>query len=323
MATDQNALARPPRVVVIGSINMDLVTRVERLPRPGQTVRGRDLVESPGGKGANQAVAAARLGAHCTLVGRVGDDAFGEHLLQGLINHGVHTEYVRRVGACSSGVALIGVEDSGENAITIIPGANGRVSPDDIAACEPLVREADVVLLQLEIPNESVAAAINLGRRHGVRTILNPAPATGPLPATLLQVDVLCPNESEAEVIAMIPVGDVSAAQTAARRLRDMGAGQVLVTLGERGVLVCNNTNVCEHIPAFPVAAVDTTGAGDAFTAGVGVGLAQGWPLEKAIRLGCAAGALATTRRGAQQAMPAWAEVKNLLDRSSTIQTKE
>jgi ribokinase len=306
------ANSRSPHVVVVGSINLDLVMRVGHLPRPGQTVIGRDLRQSPGGKGANQAVAAARLGARCSLIGGVGDDSFGDKLLGALSASGVETGPVRRFADCPSGVALIGVEDGGQNAITIIPGANGRMRPEDVAACESLVRQADVLLLQLEIPLDTVEAAMLMARRHGVITMLDPAPAPGRLPQALYQADVLCPNESEAESLTGIAVDDLPSAQEAARALRRLGARQALVTLGARGAIVCDEQDVCTHVPNFRVTPTDTTAAGDALAAAVGVALAEGRSLGEAVRFGCAAGALATTRRGAQEAMPTREEVEQL-----------
>jgi ribokinase len=306
------ANSRSPHVVVVGSINLDLVMRVGHLPRPGQTVIGRDLRQSPGGKGANQAVAAARLGARCSLIGGVGDDSFGDKLLGALSASGVETGPVRRFADCPSGVALIGVEDGGQNAITIIPGANGRMRPEDVAACESLVRQADVLLLQLEIPLDTVEAAMLMARRHGVITMLDPAPAPGRLPQALYQADVLCPNESEAESLTGIAVDDLPSAQEAARALRRLGARQALVTLGARGAIVCDEQDVCTHVPNFRVTPTDTTAAGDALAAAVGVALVEGRSLREAVRFGCAAGALATTRTGAQEAMPTRGEVEQL-----------
>ena len=305
--------SRSPHVLVVGSINMDLVMRVQHLPRPGQTVIGQDLRESPGGKGANQAVAVARLGARCSLVGGVGDDAMGERLLDALAASGVETGHVRRFAECPSGVALIGVEDSGQNAITIIPGANGRSRPEDVAACESLIRQADVLLLQLEIPLETVEEAVLLARRHGVITVLDPAPAPVSLPQALYQADILCPNESEAECLTGIAVHDLASAQEAARAIRKLGARQIIITLGARGAMVCDEHDLCTPVPNFRVTSRDTTAAGDALAAALGVALAEGRPLREAVRFGCAAGALATTRHGAQESMPTRAEVDQLV----------
>jgi ribokinase len=295
-------------LIVVGSINMDLVARVREIPRPGQTVVGDNLQEHPGGKGANQAVGVARLGGRCTLVGCVGTDVFGTRLIQSLAGHGVHTERIRLVEGCSSGVALISVSEQGENAITIVPGANARLTPADVIVNEDAIRQAAVLLLQLEVPFPTVEAAAQLARKHGVRIILDPAPVSQALPPALFDVDVMCPNELEAQALT-----GTEDPEEAARLLHERGVRCVLITLGEKGVLVCDEQHSCEVIPAFGVQAVDSTAAGDAFAAGVGLSLAEGQSLARAVRLGCAAGALAATRAGAQQAMPTRAEVEELL----------
>lgn len=307
-------MPNPPHVVVVGSINMDLVVRVPRLPRPGETLPAHDLQTIPGGKGANQAVAAARLGARVTMVGRLGDDAFGPRLRAGLESAGVSTEHVRVTDGCSSGVAVIAVEERGENAILLVAGANGRLTPDDVRAAEAVFQQADALLVQLEVPVETVEAAVILARRHGVRVVLDPAPApTGPLPKSLCEVDVLTPNQTEAEALTGIAVINAAQAEHAARLLRDRGARNVVIKLGEQGALLCDLEGLTEAVPACRVQVVDTTAAGDAFTAALAVGLCEGRLLKEAVRLGCAAGTLATTRAGAQPAMPTRQEVERLL----------
>lgn len=292
-------------VVVVGSVNMDLVARVARLPRPGETIAGRELLQIPGGKGANQAVAAARLGARSTLVGRVGDDGFARPLVASLQCGGVQVEHVQSVPACSSGVALISVDDSGQNSITIIAGANGRLTARDVEQCESVIASAHVVLLQLEIPQESVLAAVQLARRHRVLTVLDPAPVpAAPLPFDLFAVDLISPNQTEAEQLTGIPVSDIASAGRAAQNLLARGAACAVIKLGEHGAFWQDRPDRCGHVPAAPVTVVDTTAAGDAFTAALGLALAEGQDLPAAVRFGCAAGTLATTRMGAQQAMP-------------------
>jgi ribokinase len=309
---------RRPHVVVVGSINMDLVVRLERLPRPGETLPGRDLRTSPGGKGANQAVAAARLGARVTMIGRVGDDRFGPRLSEALAAEGVSTEHVLVTEQCPSGAAVIGVEDSGQNAIMLVAGANGRLTPEDVCAREDVFRTADVVLLQLEVTMETVEAAAMLARRHGVPVVLDPAPVPrGPLPRALGEVDVLTPNQTEAEGLTGAPVATAAEAERAARSLRDRGAKQVVVKLGEAGALLCDRDGRTALVPAERVDVVDTTAAGDAFTAALAIGLCRGLSLPEAVRLGCAAGTLATTRPGAQPAMPTGEEVERFLARSA------
>jgi ribokinase len=309
-------MTRAPHVVVVGSVNIDLVFRVPRLPRPGETLAGDGMATVPGGKGANQAVAAARLGARVSLVGRVGDDAFGPRLRAGLDAEGVAVDHVRTAPDCPSGVALIGVEPSGENAIVIVAGANGRLTPEDVRDADEVIRSADVLLLQLEVPLETVVAAVAAARRHGVRIILDPAPApTGPLPEALRAVDVLSPNQTEAEALTRIVVPDPEAARRAAEALRRDGAASVVIKLGAAGALVSEGSGPPEWVPTARVEAVDTTAAGDAFTAALAVELAGGVPLREAARLGCAAGTLAVTRHGAQPAMPTRGEVEAFLPR--------
>ncbi|MBL8815909.1 MAG: ribokinase [Planctomyces sp.] len=302
-------------VVVVGSINMDLVVRSERLPRPGETLIGRDFDEIPGGKGANQAVAAARLGASVTMIGRVGSDAFGETLRRGLESEHVHVQHVLVTAGVSSGVAVIGVEDSGQNCITVVPGANGRLMPEDLSSAEDVIRVADVMLLQLEIPVTTVLAAIDIAHRHGIRIILDPAPAVKVVPPHLLEVDLVCPNETEAEMLTGISVRSVADAARAAKRLQQLGATEAIITLGDRGALFCDRNGVCELVEPCCINAVDTTASGDAFAAALGLRIAEGADLRTAVQFACAAGAVAACREGAQQAMPIRADVESMVNR--------
>jgi ribokinase len=311
-----NDMIDAPRVVVVGSVNMDLVVRVPQLPRPGQTLAASGMDTIPGGKGANQAVAAARLGARVTLIGRLGDDVFGPRLRAGLVAEGVGVTHVLTTPDCPSGVALIGVEPSGENAIVIVAGANWHLTPADVAEREEVIASADVLVLQLEVPPETVVTAVAVARRRGVRVILDPAPAPrGPLPEALCSVDVLSPNQTEAEALTGVAVTDRAAAERAAVALRRGGAGSVVLKLGAMGALLREGDSAAVWVPTARVEAVDTTAAGDAFTAALAVALAEGRPMTDAVRLGCAAGTLAVTRFGAQPAMPTRAEVEAFLPR--------
>lgn len=304
---------RAPQIVVVGSINMDLVARMSRLPRPGETLHGDDFRTIPGGKGANQAVAAARLGAIVTMIGRVGDDGFGVELLQSLKQYGVRTQFVQQTENSPSGVAVINVETSGANAIVVIAGANGQLTPCDVEGCASVIASADVVIVQLETPVETVVAAVRTAREFNVRTILDPAPAPeGALPEELQTVDYISPNQTEAEALTGIVVNDLSSAERAAKVLSDRGARHVVMKLGELGAFIYSD-GTSTPIPATKAAIVDTTAAGDAFTAGLAVGLAEGRSLAEAARLGCATGTLACTLFGAQPAMPTREEVDQFL----------
>jgi ribokinase len=302
----------PAQVVVVGSLNVDLVIRSARIPRPGETILGGEFHTLPGGKGANQAVAAARLGARVSMVGRVGDDAFGQELLNNLSADGIDHTFVLRDGASATGVALIVVDDAGQNTIVVASGANMNLSPADVDAAAAVFATADALLLQLESPLETVIHAAALASAQGVPVILNPAPAR-PLPQELLTlVDVLVPNESETALLTGMPVGNQEEAIAASAALRLAGVGTVILTLGERGALLAGAT-VSRLLPAFDVDPVDTTAAGDAFLAGLAVALAEGKGLAEAVRWGNAVGALATTRFGAQTSLPARQAVEQLL----------
>jgi ribokinase len=303
-------------IVVVGSINMDLVCRTPRLPLPGETVLGGGLAAIPGGKGANQAVAAARLGGLVHLVGRVGGDDFGLRLLEGLSESGVETGRVNVSAGAPSGVALILVDGRGENSIVVAPGANHRLAPRDIDAARSLIARASVVVFQLEIPLKAVERAVELCRRNGVPAILDPAPtpASG-LPASLYRVDLLTPNRGEAEALTGLRITSLREAERAARDLQARGARTVVLKLGSKGALYLGEDGRCRASPPYRLKVVDTTAAGDAFTAALAVARSRGWPLERAVRFANAAGALACAVRGAQPAMPRLRAVKRLLEK--------
>ncbi|RME86206.1 MAG: ribokinase [Caldilineae bacterium] len=301
-----------PHIVVVGSINMDLVARSPRIPAPGETIIGHDFHTVPGGKGANQAVAAARLGARVGLVARVGRDTFGRELIDGLAANGVAADHVRETPDVATGIAVILVDDTGENSIVVAPGANMAVSEQDIEAAAGLIAAADVLLLQLEIPDAAVLKAAALARAASVPVILNPAPAR-PLPPDLLSlVDILIPNEHEAALLAGHPLGSEEDMDVAARRLLERGPRAVILTLGSRGALLFDDDDRVRQ-PAFTVEAVDTTAAGDAFVAGFAVAWAEGKTTAEAVRWGAAAGALAATRLGAQPSLPRRSALLSLL----------
>ncbi|MDH6115248.1 ribokinase [Kitasatospora sp. MAP12-15] len=313
------------RLVVVGSLNMDLSVTVPRLPEPGETVPGADAVRGAGGKGANQAVAAARLGARVSLVGLLGDDAFGGELRAGLAAEGVDDRAVRTLPGTATGLALIVVQQDGENTITLSPGANRRLDPptleallDDVLTDDPLTKPAAAVLLQLEVPQPSVLAAARRARAAGALTVLNaaPRPDPGPQLAELLGlVDVLVVNETEAAGLLGLTAETGTRQEWAERAqlLRAQGPATAVVTLGAAGAVAAGPTGR-HSAAAFPVRAVDTVGAGDAFCAQLTVALSAGRALPEALRRACAAGALAATRTGAQRSLPTLAEVDALLN---------
>jgi ribokinase len=296
-------------IVVVGSLNMDLVVHAPRHPLPGETLIGSHFQTFPGGKGANQAVAAARLGARVCMIGRVGIDTFGDTLLAAVQYDGVDTSFVQRDLNTATGVALITLDAHGQNTIVVAPGANMQVSEADVIRAESVLRRADVLLMPLECPLEAVVAATHLARQSGVRVVLNPAPAR-PLPTELLaQIDYLLPNQLELQVLAD---GETDLL-TAIRRVQQQGVRNVLVTLGEEGALLAMGDQMT-HVPAFHVPVVDTVAAGDAFAAAFCVALAEGKSPLEAVRWGNAAGALAVTRSGAQPSLPSRFEVMRLLE---------
>jgi ribokinase len=297
-----------PRVLVIGSANMDFTVTVPRLPTEGETVTGGTFYVSHGGKGANQAVAARRLGGEVRFVGCVGEDAQGDQVAQQMTAEGIPAANLIRTGG-TTGVALIMVDAEGRNQIAVASGANFQLLPDLARIHASLMTWAKVLLLQLEIPISTVQWALATARGHGVLSILNPAPAQA-LPDTLLSlVDCLTPNAAEAHMLTGVPVDGPGAAAQAAQHLLARGVRRVIVTLGSQGVLYCDGKSAL-HFPPFPVEAVDTTGAGDAFNGALAVGLAAGGTWEEALPLANAAAALTCTRRGAQTSFPSRADVE-------------
>jgi ribokinase len=291
-------------VIVFGSINMDLVTKTPRLPIAGETLQGYEFFTASGGKGANQAVAAAQLGISTRIVGRLGDDDFGRQLLSGLQTTGVHTEGLLVDTSVSSGVAVITVDDAGENTIIIVPGANGRVNQQDVERLGDLLTGCTALLLQLEVPLPAVVCAAQVARQSGVTVILDPAPARADIPPELYSlVDIITPNEIEASQLVGFSVNGQETAAQAAAELRQRGVDTVIVKLGAQGVL-CATDEATFFVPAFSVQAVDTVAAGDAFNGGLAAALAEGLPLEQAVIWGAAAGALSATKAGAQPSLP-------------------
>ena len=282
------------------------------MPLGGETLLGSDFHMVPGGKGANQAVAVARAGGHVKLVGRVGDDIFGKQLLKNLDDNGIDTTFVNITVETATGVAIIVVDDHGENSIVVVPGANDNVLPRDVEAARSILETAQVVLLQLEIPLETVELVIRVAKKAGVPVILDPGPARPLTPDLLSMVDIITPNEHEAQVLAGETLHDLHDAKGIAAKLLGWGIPNVLVKLGGAGVVMATEKGV-EHIPAHKVPVEDTTAAGDSFAGGLAVALAEGYALRQAVDFANAVGALAVTRLGAQSAIPTRQEVERFL----------
>ncbi len=307
---------RRPRIVVVGSSNTDMVVEAGRLPAPGETVLGGRFLTAAGGKGANQAVAAARLGCDVALVARLGADPFGDAALAGFEREGIRTDHVSRDPEAPSGVALILVDESGENLIAVAPGANARLSPADVERAAEAIQGADLLLLQLEVPLETVRRAAEIAKAAGVRVLLDPAPAPASTealdPALLAAVSILTPNESEAERLTGIRVDDDASAERAGRALRERGVGLVVVTLGAGGCLAVGEEGAI-RVAAADLAgkkAVDATAAGDTFNGALAWALARGRPLAEALAVANRAAAITVTRRGAQPSMPTRRELE-------------
>ncbi|MBL8965726.1 MAG: ribokinase [Spirochaetaceae bacterium] len=300
-------------ICVVGSVNTDLHACVERFPLAGETVGATGFGVSGGGKGANQAVALAKLGARPFLVAKLGDDAFGRDRLADFLALGMDLSGIRVESGVSSGVALVETESGGQNRIVIAAGANAAVDESFVLSLGPRIAGAAFVLFQLELPLASVRRGLSIAKAGGAATILDPAPAA-PLPDDIFAlVDYLTPNETETETLTGILPDSRDKAIAAAARLLARGAGRVIIKAGSRGAYLFGPEGLALRCAAFPVAAVDTTAAGDAFNAGFAAALAEGRSEAEALRFACAVGALATTRRGAQTAVPDRAETESLL----------
>jgi ribokinase len=311
-------MATKPKICVVGSSMIDLISKVPRLPKLGETLVGRSFHLGYGGKGANQAVMAAKLGAQVTMVNKVGRDVFGEGTLKNYRDQGIDTTHVLFDETRFSGVAPIFVDDSAQNFIVIVPGANLGLSPADVQRARDVILDADILICQLEIPIETTLEAFRVAKSGNVRTILNPAPAAS-IPRELLELSDICaPNETETELLTGQPVGTLSEAEAAARKLLAQGTRTVILTLGERGALLVDK-DALENIPAVKVDAVDPTGAGDAFVGSLAVYLGEGLSIRNAIRRANAVAALSVTRIGTQVSFPKRAEADDFIKQQGLL----
>jgi ribokinase len=300
-------MARPPRIAVIGSANTDLTVFSDVFPRPGETIFGKRFDLGFGGKGANQAVAARRCGADVLMVAKVGNDLFGEATVRNFASMGIDTTHVGMVDGVSSGVAPIFVDSVGQNRIIVVPGANGTLQPQDVDRAADALRMMDTIILQFEVPLETVYYALEFAQKHGIRSIVNPAPAASANIAELTAASYLVPNETEAEAITGLPAGSAEEAEACALALKQKGFGRVIVTLGARGCLFAGPDGV-QMVAPFAVRPIDTTGAGDAFIGSFAVFLAEGQAAMEALSRANLYAALSTTRVGTQKSFPGRAE---------------
>ena len=296
-------------ILVIGSSNTDMVVQSGHLPAPGETILGGKFLMNPGGKGANQAVAASRLGGNVTFVTKTGDDVFGKQAVQNLQKEGINTEFITIDRKLPSGIALITVDAQGENCIVVASGSNMSLTPDDLDPVIEQLTAVEIILLQLEIPMETVGYAIEIANKHGVNVILNPAPAQKLPDRMLKDLYLITPNESEAEILTGIRITDTASAEHAARIIRDKGIDRVIITMGAAGAYLLSE-NCSELIPAPKVRAVDTTAAGDTFNGALAVALSEGLPIREAVRFANRAASIAVTRPGAQASIPYRHELK-------------
>ncbi|WP_132127448.1 ribokinase [Anseongella ginsenosidimutans] len=294
---------RDRKILVVGSINMDMVVKTDHIPKPGETVLGGEFFMNPGGKGANQAVAVARLGGHATFIGKIGDDIFGKQSAQLFDQEGVDITGVFSDPGAPSGIAMITVDQAGENSIVVAPGANANLQPENVAEALDKHSDGTILLIQLEIPMETVEFAARYARERGLMVVLNPAPANNLIPELFHLIDVITPNENEAEMLSGIEIKDIASAREAAENIIRQGVKSVIITLGKRGAVVMDN-GAFHHIPAPEVETVDTTAAGDVFNGALVTALAEGKTLVEAVSFACRAAAIAVTRFGAQSSIP-------------------
>lgn len=292
-----------PKIVVVGSSNTDMIIQIERIPNPGETIIGGNFSIAAGGKGANQAVAAVRAGGKVSFIACVGDDMFGQQAIHDFIQDGIEVNYIFKIEDVPSGIALIFVDKKGENSIAVASGANAKLCPEHIEKARTQISEANVLILQLETPLDTVKKAVQIGKDNDLTVILNPAPARSLDDVLLSKISILTPNETEAEFLTGIKILDLNDAERAVTYLLNKGVETVLLTLGARGVFVAN-AKIRELVPGFKVRAIDTTAAGDIFNGALAVAIGEGCSLLEAVRFASAAAALSVTKLGAQPSAP-------------------
>lgn len=300
------------KILVVGSANTDMIVKVDHLPKKGETILGQSFYKLPGGKGANQAVAARRAGGSVTFLACVGDDSLGEEAIAGYQQDGIVTTDIQKIPTVSTGVALITVDQNGNNTIAVASGANAKLSAEKIQSETALIQSSDILLLQLETPLEGVIAAIHIAHEAKQFIILNPAPARDLPNALLAKVNLITPNETEAEILTGIKVVDEASAKRAADYLLSLGVEKVMITLGENGLFYADQSH-SQHFPSYKVSAVDTTAAGDTFNGALAAALAKGKPTDAALQFAQAASALSVTKIGAQSAIPRLNEIEAFL----------
>lgn len=303
---------KTPKIAVVGSSNTDLVAKAPRLPLPGETVIGDKFIIAPGGKGANQAVAMARLGGDVTFVAKLGMDDFGDQAIDNFRKDNINTNFIFRTSKSPSGVALIFVDDSGENVIVAVQGANAELLPVDVEKARSAIEYSDILVLQLEIPLETVSYAISIAKSKDIPVVLNPAPGKKLDHDLIKHIDYLTPNETETEILTSMKVFDDNTAKEAGLKLLEFGPRNVIITMGKRGAMLVNEEG-CKLIPGFKVEAVDATAAGDAFNGGLAFAIASKSSIKDAVRFANAVAALSVTKMGAQPSMPFKSEVDRFL----------
>jgi ribokinase len=305
-------------ILVIGSFMMDLVVRTPRVPHNGETVIGTHFNRFPGGKGANQAVAAARLGGKVTMVGKLGEDPFGDDMLQAMEDESINTKHILRDEEKSTGVGSVTIDDQGNNRIVVVPGANLMYSVKDLFRIEHLIKASDILMLQLEMDIGMIEQAVEIAHIHRVPVILNPAPAQKLKDDTLKKVTYITPNETESEILTGIKVKGIEDAKAAGKVLLEKGVQNVVITLADKGAVLINSSEVL-HVPGYPVEPIDTVAAGDAFNGALAFELTRDTPLAEAVRIANVAGALAVTKEGAIPSLPYSFDIEAFLKQSKKI----